>query len=1068
MNINILVFLAAILVLLYLDLVLIIKILMDRERNLSRRGRILEQQSGIINILIGLVNPGRSRRQPRDLTESYRQMKQVIVLEADKKQEIEASVRIAELQKRYTRRLRSVFSMRRMEAAVQLGFVGNDAARLTLERALVTERSFPVKLYIANAIADLGDARSIPSLIASLINAHRWYRIRVNALLTDYGIAMQAYLPQLLDRPEAEIKELLLDLAAVHYSSPLKKYLHQLLRDRNVNRNRPLYAKMDQKKRCCGNCIWSRKIVAPLVPVEPSAVSSLADAALQNAGSPDAGSPAGSAPAQGAVAGAPTAGGLRPDDLRQCRFHGPVRPLDRCFRFKRLPVSIEGSLQRQNLIYRAAETIALWHPDEIANERYLQDEDPVIRNIAVRALVRFNTRENMERLLSLLADESVARTAVDVISQVTSRTPRLLSLVEAAFFRERKLAIRKLLAEILSRKIEFYMMKLVHGTDNLEVAEIIRHVLLTGKTSGVIDFLNKNRNPQLEDRLVSILAAIIPDQPEAVADLQSYLQPRLLARLQLAPAPPPARMRPATRDRNLIRGVWLITVSVILLFPVIYVARHFNVIGLLPWLTQLKLYVVDFNYYLIFYSLAVNLIYMTLLFLSLYNLRRQSRLWKLKSRPFLFKHRMLPSISILAPAFNEEKNIIESARSLLNLQYPDYELVIINDGSRDRTLEVLIEAFQLTRIDHVPAGRLKTQPVRGVYRNESLPRLTVVDKINGGKADALNVGINLASKEFFCGIDADSLLESDALLKLASLELDAGVEMPALGGNVFPANGCEIDKGQIRVVRIPRNWLARLQTIEYIRAFMSGRLGWSLINSMLIISGAFGLFRRERVIAVGGYLTSSGPYEKDTVGEDMELVVRITRLMREQKLHFKIAYAFNANCWTEVPEDLNSLSRQRYRWQRGLADILIFHRKMLLNPAYGRTGLVAMPYFLLFELIGPFIEVQGYLMVVLAAILGLLNGEVALLLFLATVAMGTLISLFSLMIGERESPYFQTRDTWQLIWFALLENFGPRQLMSFWRLFGSLRIITRNEGWGNIRRQGFSRRQVPGTGSGNS
>lgn len=999
MNINFEIYLAIIVIICYFDVLLVLKILIDRSRHASHQDRLQDENRGILKILTGSEHQDRQN----DLTESYLRMRQSVSLDQDHLGEITARVQMAAGEPRVIRRLHSVWKVRRMEAAVQLGNIGSDEALAALEAALVPEKYFPVKLYIANAIADFGTPRSIPVLVESLLNTHRWYRVRVNALIAGYGADFRAYLPQLLNRGEAEIKDLILDFASVDYSSQLHDYLLKMVSDKDLFRHKALYEKMDKIGNCCGNCCYGRQS----------------------------------------------------DQFgrRLCPYKGTVSPLASCRRFRRLPVSIEGGQYRQNQRYRAAEILAAFYPRDLSQVSYLYSADPTIRKIAVKALANFHTRDNLDILLRLLRDTVVAPTAVDAISELTSRNPRQLGVIEAAFRLEKDAAVKKLLAEILARKIEYYMARLL--TVGVSVAEIIRQVLLMGRTSSVIDFLNKNNNEALETAILEILAAVIGSEPAVEADVRAYLHPDILQKMNLLPAEEPAAARPPARDRHLIRGVYLVMLFVAVLFPAIYLARHWPVVRILPVLSQLRLYIIDFNQYLIFYALAVNCIYLVLMALSLVNLKTQERLWRLKTTAFLFKRNMLPSISIIAPAFNEEKNIVESVISLLNLKYPDYELVVVNDGSRDRTLEVLIQAFDLQRIDYQAAGRLNTLPIRGVYRNESLPRLVVVDKVNGGKADALNVGINLAGKEFFCGIDADSLLEGDALLKLASLEIDAGVEMPALGGNVFPANGCLIDKGTIKEVRIPRQALARFQTIEYIRAFMSGRLGWSQVNALLIISGAFGLFRRERVIRVGGYMTSSGPYEKDTVGEDMELVVRINRLMREQKLTFKIGYAFNANCWTEVPEDMASLRRQRFRWQRGLTDILVFHRKLLFNPAYGRIGLVAMPYYFLFELIGPFIEFQGYLMVVLAALLGLLNVEIAALLFIATVLLGTLISLFALMINEHDTPYLRLRDTWTLILYALTENFGPRQAMSFWRVFGSFRIVYKREGWGRIKRKGF-------------
>jgi cellulose synthase/poly-beta-1,6-N-acetylglucosamine synthase-like glycosyltransferase len=460
--------------------------------------------------------------------------------------------------------------------------------------------------------------------------------------------------------------------------------------------------------------------------------------------------------------------------------------------------------------------------------------------------------------------------------------------------------------------------------------------------------------------------------------------------------------------------------------------------------------------------MSISVVYFVLLLLSYINVNKQVKLWKLKNMSLMFKKGMLPSISIVAPAFNEEKTVIESVNSLLNLEYPDYELILVNDGSTDQTLERLIKVYNLKRVDFVYHEKIETKSVRGVYTSISLPRLIVVDKENGGKGDSLNVGINISKKEYFCGIDADSLLEGDALLRLASMTLDQGIETPALGGNILPINGTSVNNGQIKDVKLPRGILGKLQTIEYTRAFKAGRLGWAQINGLLIISGAFGLFRTERVIRAGGYLTKSGMFHRDTVGEDMELVVRIARSMKEENLKYKICYSYNANCWTEVPEELNSLKKQRYRWHKGLIDNLDFHSKMLFNPKYGVNGLISMPYFFVFEMLGPMIEVQGIIMVILAFILGLLNIKIAMLIFIFTVMTGILISTASLAILEKDSSIFSKRDVLTLFFYAFLENFGPRQLISLWRVGSFFSMMRKPTTWDKGERKGFADSRITG------
>ncbi|WP_373485000.1 glycosyltransferase [Acetobacterium malicum] len=237
---------------------------------------------------------------------------------------------------------------------------------------------------------------------------------------------------------------------------------------------------------------------------------------------------------------------------------------------------------------------------------------------------------------------------------------------------------------------------------------------------------------------------------------------------------------------------------------------------------------------------------------------------------------------------------------------------------------------------------------------------------------------------------------------------------------------------------------------------MSGRLGWSYFNCLLIISGAFGLFRKERIINVGGYLTSSGKYKTDTVGEDMELVVRISRQMKEARRPFRILYAYNANCWTEVPEDIKTLKKQRYRWHRGLIEILTFHREMMFRPIYGRIGTVAMPYFYIFEMLGPLFEIQGYLMVILSVILGIFNVQIAIILFIAMVLMGTLVSVSSLLISEKNGKNFSRKELWILVFYATIENFGVRQYFSLWRFGGYINMFKKPVGWQKADRKGFA------------
>ncbi len=725
--------------------------------------------------------------------------------------------------------------------------------------------------------------------------------------------------------------------------------------------------------------------------------------------------------------------------------------------------SLERPLHREEAAYlnfkrillKAAENLESVHVEILGSPEFLEYPDAEIRAVAIRSLGISAKQENIESLLRFLPDPAVGAAAQAGLSRILESHSFLMPEIVKVFSASEDKVVLRRLAEVLAGKIEYFILRL--SSTNASAAErLIRELLAMGKVSEILEFLKLNKDEELENKLLTILREEAAKNPYVETECRLNLSDRLLEKCGYARLETPSLPREEKKDLTMIRSLYGILAASLLFFPLLYVVRYWDKIRYVPFLEQIQTFVVDFNFDFAWYSIVVNMSYIVLLILSAFQVRSETRLWKLKTMSMLFKPKMLPSVSIIAPAYNEEKTIIQSANSLLNLKYDDYELVIVNDGSKDGTLKTLVEHFNLRRVDSRYVQHLKTSPVRGIFKNPLMPRLIVIDKMNGGKADSLNAGINIAQKEYFCGIDADSLLEPDALLKVAALTLDYGVETPAMGGNIFPINGCEVDKGYLDRLALPSNKLAALQTIEYLRAFMCGRLGWAKINSLLIISGAFGLFRRERVIAVGGYMSAQERFGKGTVGEDMELVVRIARLMREKKQKYRIGYAFNANCWTEVPESAKVLKRQRDRWHRGLIDILFFHRKLLFNPAYGTMGLVGMPYFLIFEMIGPLFEMQGYLMVFIAAIFGLISAKLALMLFVSTILLGILISMSSILIAERQASYFSYKDTLKLLALAFLENFGPRQLFSMWRVLGFFSAMKKPKGWGTMERKGFA------------
>jgi cellulose synthase/poly-beta-1,6-N-acetylglucosamine synthase-like glycosyltransferase len=410
-----------------------------------------------------------------------------------------------------------------------------------------------------------------------------------------------------------------------------------------------------------------------------------------------------------------------------------------------------------------------------------------------------------------------------------------------------------------------------------------------------------------------------------------------------------------------------------------------------------------------------------------------------------------PPVAVLAPAFNEEVTIVESVRSLLALQYPDFEVIVVNDGSNDATLDRLIGHFGLSPVDRYHDLVVEHRPIRGIYASPRIPRLLVIDKENGGKSDALNAGINLARAPIFCSIDADSLLESDALLRAVRPFVEEPVLTIAVGGTIRIANGSRIDAGRVIDVRLPRRFLPLVQIVEYLRAFLMARLALGQMQALMVISGAFGMFRRDRAVEVGGY--SHG-----TVGEDMELVVKLHRHMRDRRIPYRVEFIPEPVCWTEAPDSLTILGRQRARWQRGSLETFFRHRDMVLNPRYGRIGMIGFGQVLIVDVLGPIIEVLGYLLVPLLWALGLLSIDYLLAFIAITFTLGIFVSVATLILEEIQLRRFpKARDLAVLTLVAVFENFGYRQLSNLWRMRGWWQFLRRQQGWGTMTRTGFQR-----------
>lgn len=461
------------------------------------------------------------------------------------------------------------------------------------------------------------------------------------------------------------------------------------------------------------------------------------------------------------------------------------------------------------------------------------------------------------------------------------------------------------------------------------------------------------------------------------------------------------------------------------------------------------------NHFIFILTIILFSVYVMLAIVSAIALR-----WYLRKNSYVDYNSIIlapltPSISVIAPAYNEEKTIVDNIRALLSLYYNNFEVIVVNDGSKDETFKRIVAAYDLEKVNYYFDYHIPCQRIRGVYKskNRSFKRLTVIDKINGGKSDALNAAINISKNDLICSIDVDSIMESDALLKLVKPFMEqTDSKVIGTGGVIRIANSCDIEGGQISNIKLPNRFLPRVQVLEYTRAFLMARMAWGRLNGLLIISGALGMFDKEIVISCGGYSV-------ETVGEDMELVVRMRKYMSERKEKYKVVYIPDPLVWTEVPATLKVLGRQRNRWTRGTIETLVKHKSLFLNPKYGVLGMLSYPFWMLFEWLAPLIEFIGLVYFGLLAIFGQPNWSFFFLLLAFVYTFAISMSTWSILFEEMTfHKYKHKRELFKLVLTGLMEPIFFHPLTVYWSVRGNIDYLRGVRSWGTMDREGFKNR----------
>jgi len=415
----------------------------------------------------------------------------------------------------------------------------------------------------------------------------------------------------------------------------------------------------------------------------------------------------------------------------------------------------------------------------------------------------------------------------------------------------------------------------------------------------------------------------------------------------------------------------------------------------------------------------------------------------------VLKSNSLPTITFVVPAYNENKDIVHTVKNMLSLSYRYKRVIIVNDGSTDNTFELLNNNFFLHPVPPSSPGIFETSEIKSYYASTKYPDLLVVDKVNGGKADALNAGLNACSSEIVVCADADTLVDDMALNRLIRPFLlhPNTVAAHASIGNV---NGCTIADNRIAKVNFPKKMLLGFQVIDFMKGFLVERLGLSWTQGTLVIPGNFGMFKMKTLIDIGGY-------DRSSIIEDTEIITRMHMYYLSKKIPYRIEYLPDIVAWTEAPETIRTLGKQRLRWYKGTTQNIWQYRNMWFNPKYRSIGLFVCPM-TVFEKIAPLIEISGFIILMLA----IFNSQVDPFLVLSLAAVSwcflILLVLLSLVI---EFIAYETYTSW-IDFLRILKCVfcytGYHYLLMWWRVKGLYAPKPKRAGWTPIR-EGYERVQ---------
>lgn len=874
----------------------------------------------------------------------YSELMENVHITNEEKELIKSSVDKSNVIKQNVRMLNSLFIKRRIKASVILGLIGKSESIKFLEKRLINEKNYIVKLYLINALITQNSHGSDKLIYESLIESPIWYQKSFRKLILEYKEYFYYSIDMIIDRKEVEIKKAIIYIGSIYYDVRLRKFMLEEI-----------------------------------------------DSYLIKKG-------------------------------------------------------YKTSLKKRKHLYFTLECLAVHYHKDLDHERYLDSDDINIREIAIKSLEKYGGIYSFDRIMEHVKDKDVVDVVKSSILSLMEHDESLVRHISNLFIVEQDRQYLEVFSYVLSYKIEYFVPRLL-SSERKKMRIIIEKIILHNYNMGIIDYLNRNKNLEIENEIIDLLDNVFEIDGSLTKDYTIYLNADLKRKMHLRTEG--FYISPYTLKSLTVFKKFFIIILFALTFIlplIVYFLLNLNAVSTMTWTSTMHDIFRIIPAYLGFYYVILNTLYVFMCILSLISATNQKYMIDVKKKVKIFERALLPSISIIIPISNHKKYLIDGLNGYLNIKYPDYNVILIDDGSSDGSFEILKEYFGFYKEDFNVEKLTEYPSIRSVYRSQKNNNLIYVDKKRSGKSDCLDLASILSDKDYICAADIDGIMDQDFLYKMASRISDSEEETIAVLGNVAPLNDCEKAKGCMHKYNMPRKLISKLQYIDIFRNYINLKIARGYMNNIVLPAGSFCLFKRDKLMDVGGYRGYEFEFKSDTNKEDLDIMYRLIKHMYDNLLPYRISYNCFGNYYRVLPDNMLDLRKLRRRWQREYLDVLITHSDMLLNPNYGLMGEFNSIFNLMLEVIAPLFEIIGVTIFIITALSGMLSLDV-IVFVLFGITLGTIASVFPVCMINSDSEKSSISEIFKMVLLSIVSTFGYLQMVRAFKISDAIGAIKIHDGY---------------------